>query len=79
MKTVVDLPRPSISHHVRPERRPSIIRLGLVVSIIAALAAILLQGLMGVPPALIITVVVVIGFSLSWRASGQARREGDGT
>lgn len=75
MKTVVDLPRPPISHQVRPARRPSTIRLGLIVSVVAAFAAVLVESLTRIPSVLIVVAVVVVGFSLSWHASGRARAQ----
>ena len=52
--------------------RPSIFRLGLIVSVVAAIAAVEIRALVDVPAVVILVPVVVIGFALSWHATGQA-------
>jgi hypothetical protein len=71
MKTTLHLLR-----HAPPPARRSTFRLGLIVSLVAALAAIVVRVLTEVPTAFILIPVVVIGFALSWHATGNdsARR-----
>ena len=62
--------------------RPSIVRLGVAVSLVAAALAVVLDAVADVPAAVILVPVVVVGFALSWHASGQpderaAARRGD--
>jgi hypothetical protein len=52
--------------------RASIFRLGLIVSVVAAIAAVAIRALVDVPAVVILVPVVVIGFALSWHATGQA-------
>ena len=52
--------------------RTSIFRLGLIVSVVAAIAAVAIRALVDVPTVVILVPVVVIGFALSWHATGQA-------
>jgi flagellar biosynthesis protein FliQ len=70
MKTTVHLHRPAAAP--APERpiRHSTLRLGVMVSAFAALAAIVLSALTDVPTVAILITVVVIGFTLSWHAAG---------
>lgn len=81
MKTTIDLDRMSATHHastwpplIRP-RRPAIgrgtIRLALVLSVGASLAAILLRAVLDVPTSVILATVIVVGAVLSWRSAGQ--------
>jgi hypothetical protein len=50
--------------------RPSTLRLGLIVSAVAALTAVVVDILVDVPTAFILIPVVVVGFALSWHATG---------
>ena len=64
-------------HLERDGRRPGIgpdvdFRLGLIVSVVAAIAAVAIRALVDVPAVVILVPVVVIGFALSWHATGQA-------
>ncbi len=84
MKTTIDLDRMSAATAasaastwpplIRP-RRPAIsrgtIRLALVLSVAAALAAVLLRAVLGVPTLVILAMVIVVGAVLSWRSAGQ--------
>jgi hypothetical protein len=47
------------------------VRLGLLVSLVAAVLAIVVEAVVSVPAALILIPVVVVGFALSWHASGR--------
>jgi hypothetical protein len=58
-----------------PPARPSTARIGLGLSAAAALATIVLEAVADVPVVLILVPVVLVGFALSWYASG--RRAGD--
>jgi hypothetical protein len=49
----------------------STLRLGLIVSAVAAVAAVLVEAILDVPAALILIPVVVVGFALSWHATGR--------
>jgi hypothetical protein len=69
MKTTLHLHRhPAPPTVIAP--RPSTLRLGLAVSFVAAAMAVALEWLVDVPAVLIVVPVVVIGFALSWHASG---------
>ena len=70
MKSTIHLERPPTPPQT--SARPSTLRLGLVVSIVAALAAVIVRALIDVPTVLILIPVVVVGFALSWHAAGQA-------
>jgi hypothetical protein len=77
MKTTIDLEQLS-NETWPPLRRPARatatkppIRLGVAFSVIAALTAIVLNGVLEVPAIAIVMAVVVVGFTLSWRAAGQ--------
>ena len=54
----------------RPHVRASIVRLGLVISAIAAVTAVLVDAVTDLHPGLVVVPVVIIGFALSWHASG---------
>ena len=72
MKTTTHLER------ARPASAPartSIFRLGLIVSVVAAIAAVAIRALVDVPTVVILVPVVVIGFALSWHATGQPLEE----
>jgi hypothetical protein len=47
------------------------LRLGLIVSAVAAVAAVLVEAIVHLPAVLILIPVVVIGFALSWHATGR--------
>ena len=64
MKTTVH--RPSAP----PSARASTLRLGVLLSISAAVAAVVVSSLTDVPTVAILIAVVVIGFTLSWHAAG---------
>ena len=50
---------------------PTTVRLGLVLSLVAAVLAIVIEAVVSLPVVLILIPVVVVGFALSWHASGQ--------
>jgi hypothetical protein len=72
MKTTLHL-----HHHAAPAVAPRIhvrsatLRLGLVLSLVAAVLAIVVEAVVHLPAALILIPVVVVGFALSWHASGR--------
>ena len=70
MKTTVHLHRPAAAPATERPTHPSTLRLGLMVSVSAALAAIVISVLTDVPTVAILIPVVVIGFTLSWHATG---------
>ena len=83
MKTTLHLPHPH--HRAAVARgdggRPatvtrSTVRIGVALSALAALATIVLEAVLDVPVALIVAPVVVVGFVLSWQASGRRRGPG---
>ena len=49
------------------------LRLGLLVSVLAAVVAIALDLTVQVPAIVIVVPVVIVGFALSWHASGHGR------
>jgi hypothetical protein len=53
-----------------PSPPPSTFRLGVLVSLSAAVGAIVVSLLTDVPTVAILAVVVIIGFALSWHATG---------
>lgn len=53
--------------------RPTI-RLGIVVSTVAAVATATLQRALHVPGAVLVGAVLVVGFTLSWHDTAQRRR-----
>ena len=69
MKTTMHLERAG-----RPSASPrtSIFRLGLIVSVVAAIAAVAIRALVDIPTVVILVPVVVTSFALSWHAAGQA-------
>jgi hypothetical protein len=77
MKTTLYLHRPSapVPRTSRPSPRshvrPSIVRLGVLISAVAAVAAVVLDALADVPAVVILVPVVVVGSALSWHASGR--------
>ena len=75
MKTTLHLHRPVAPVTPAPPAprlaaRASTLRLGLVVSLVAAVVAIVVEAVLHLPAVLVLIPVVVIGFALSWRASG---------
>jgi hypothetical protein len=76
MKTTLHLhrhvpPAPAPRVHIHP----TTVRLGLVLSLVAAVLAIVIEAVIHLPAILILIPVVIVGFALSWRASG-SRAEG---
>lgn len=53
------------------DRPSTTLRLGVVVSFLAAVLAIGLKSIADVPAAIILAPVVIVGFALSWHASGR--------
>ena len=47
------------------------LRLGLIVSAVAAVAAVLVEAIVHVPAVVILVPVIVVGFALSWHATGR--------
>ena len=72
MKTTLHLhrPAPPPTHH-RHHVSSSTLRLGLVLSLVAAVVAIVVEAVVHLPPILVLIPVVVVGFALSWHASGR--------
>ena len=63
--------RPPVrSSQALPEPARATLRLGLVLSLVAAVLAIVIEAVVHVPTVLILIPVVVVGFALSWHASG---------
>ena len=89
MKTTMHLHRPVVAPAASPARlsarrvRPSTVRLGIVLSVAAALVTVLLEAVLDVPIVVILVPVVIVGFVLSWHACGRpltggaADRSGD--
>ncbi|MGI9052846.1 MAG: hypothetical protein ACR2HQ_09385 [Ilumatobacteraceae bacterium] len=78
MKTTIDLEplTSSVTPHVAARARPATplpttVRLGLILSVLAALAAVALSTIWHVPTVVILVGVVLVGFTLSWRAAGR--------
>ena len=64
--------RPPVrSSEALPGPARATLRLGLVLSLVAAVLAIVIEAVAHVPAVLILIPVVVIGFALSWHASGR--------
>ena len=57
----------------------STLRLGALVSVLAAVFAVMLELTVHAPALAIVIPVVVIGFALSWYASGHDRTTTDGS
>jgi hypothetical protein len=80
MKTTLHLHRP-VAAPMAPAASPdrlaarrvhsSTLRLGIVLSVAAALVTVLLEAVLDVPIVVILVPVVVIGFVLSWHACGR--------
>ncbi len=47
------------------------LRLGLIVSAVAAVAALLVEAILHLPAVVIVIPVIVVGFALSWHATGR--------
>ncbi len=77
MKTTLHLhrplaaPAPSPDLADRPRVRPSTVRLGIILSVVAALVTVVLEAVLAVPVVVILVPVVIIGFVLSWHACGR--------
>jgi hypothetical protein len=50
------------------------LRLGLIVSAVAAVAAVLVEAIVDLPVVLILIPVVVVGFALSWHVTGRRQQ-----
>ncbi|MET0325705.1 MAG: hypothetical protein ABW219_10815 [Ilumatobacteraceae bacterium] len=78
MKTTAHLPRRPATASVPAHRdHPSTVRLGLLVSVFAAVAAVVVHLLTDLPTAAIVIPVIVIGFTLSWFATGHDEHHDD--
>lgn len=71
MKTTLHLhrhapPVPAPRVHIRA----TTVRLGLVLSLVAAVLAIVIEAVVHLPGILVLIPVVIVGFALSWHASG---------
>jgi hypothetical protein len=73
-------PAPIRRHRARPHAPTSAtlpaparttLRIGLVLSLVAAVLATVIEAVVHLPAALILIPVVVVGFALSWHASGR--------
>ena len=77
MKTTLHLHRPVVTPAASPTRlgtrrvQPSTVRLGIVLSVAAALVTVLLEAVLDVPVVVILVPVVIVGFVLSWHACGR--------
>jgi uncharacterized protein involved in cysteine biosynthesis len=71
MKTTVPhrAPPPAAAPGTAPPMHT--LRLGLIVSAVAAVIAVLVEAVVDVPIVLILIPVVVIGFALSWHVTGR--------
>jgi hypothetical protein len=74
MKTTLHLP-----HHLQTVRpaprvhvRAATLRLGIVLSVLAVVFAVVVEVAADLPVVFILVPVVVVGFVLSWHASGRA-------
>jgi hypothetical protein len=78
VRTTAHLPRrPAPAPDPVHRDRPSTARLGLLVSAFAAVAAVVVHALTDLPTAAIVIPVIVIGFTLSWFATGHERHHDD--
>ena len=83
MKTTIDLERmsnetwPPLPRPVRAVATNPTLRLGVILSVVAAITAVLLRGILEVPIIAIVMAVLIIGFVLSWRATGPAIDDDD--
>ena len=80
MKTTMHLHRPPVTPVApasSPDRivdgrvRPSTVRLGLALSLVAAVITLVLETAVDVPVIAILVPVVIFGFALSWHACGR--------
>jgi hypothetical protein len=82
MKTTLHLHRPpsapaaSTARLVARPVRSSTVRLGVALSLAAAVITLVLEALLDVPVVLILVPVVIIGFALSWHACGRPLASG---
>lgn len=72
MHKTLPIHRPTAPADTR--RRRSTLRLGLLVSLIAAVVAVLVEAVAHLPAVLILVPVVVVGFVVSWHASDPSHR-----
>jgi hypothetical protein len=72
VKTTVHLVRPV--RPAPPPARRTTVRLGLVLSILAVVALVVLRLLTDVSAVFVLVPVVVVGFALSWHADTVRRR-----
>ena len=69
MKTAAEL-QPTVAPPRRAvDWRPAI-RIGVVLSLVAVAAAVVLRSLLAVPPVVLVATVAAVGFALSWHAVG---------
>jgi hypothetical protein len=82
MKTTLHLHRPIAAPAASPDRlvtrrvQPTTVRLGIALSVAAALVTVLLEAILDVPVVAILVPVVVVGFALSWHACGRPLEDG---
>ncbi len=69
------LPAPVVA---RPAIRRSTLRLGIALSLVGAVLTVAVETIVDVPVLLILGPVVIVGFALSWQASGRRRRRPGG-
>jgi hypothetical protein len=69
MKTTVHRPAPPPAPAATVHS--STVRLGLIVSAVAAVAAVLVEAILHLPAVLILIPVVIVGFALSWHMTGR--------
>ena len=78
VKTTAHLPRrPAPAPAPARHDHPTTVRLGLLVSLFAAAAAVLVHLLTDLPTAAIDIPVIVIGFTLSWFTTGHGEHHDD--
>jgi hypothetical protein len=73
MKTTMHLHHDSapVTPATRVHVPPATLRLGLVLSPVAAVLAVVVEALVDLPVVVILVPVAVLGFVLSWHASGR--------
>jgi hypothetical protein len=57
------------THRHHPSSPAATVRLGTAVSVVAAPVAILLRALLDIPSPVLIVMVMVVAFALSWRVT----------
>jgi hypothetical protein len=72
MKTTVHVQRSTA-----PVARAASIRLAALVSVIAAVAAVLIRLLTDIPQPAVVLAVIVVAFSISWHATWHGRHHAD--